>query len=98
MPQLPAEIRRDRAARLRDSGRARRAAYLASRVAIREEVLVEKIETTPEGTVALGHTAYFAPIEIAGLGPESVGAIRTARVTGVAGRGKETVLQAVAGA
>jgi len=70
MPQLPMALRRERAARLRATGEAERARFLATRLGRVEQVLMEA-----DGQ---GHTAHFAPIRILGA-PR--GALLAARVT-----------------
>ena len=52
MPQVPPPIRKERAARLRSAGEAAKAAYLASRIGMMENILIEA-----NGT---GHTEGFA--------------------------------------
>jgi threonylcarbamoyladenosine tRNA methylthiotransferase MtaB len=56
MPQLPMELRRERAARLRAAGEAEAARLFASRLGMAEEVLME--------TPTRGHTAQFAPLRL----------------------------------
>ena len=76
MPQLPVEVRKERAARLRAAGEARQAAFLASRVGTEAEVLMEK----PGSQGMLGRTEHFAPILLdTDVAP---GTILRARITG----------------
>jgi threonylcarbamoyladenosine tRNA methylthiotransferase MtaB len=56
MPQLPMDVRRERAARFRAAGEAEAARLFASRVGRPEEVLME--------TATRGHTAQFAPLRL----------------------------------
>jgi threonylcarbamoyladenosine tRNA methylthiotransferase MtaB len=56
MPQLPIELRRERAARFRAAGEAEAARLFASRLGRVEEVLME--------TATRGHTAQFAPFRL----------------------------------
>ena len=62
MPQVPAAVRRERAARLRAAAGARRSTWLAHQVGVRQSVLVE----TTDG---LGHGENFAPVRIDGGAP-----------------------------
>ncbi|MFN3459561.1 MAG: tRNA (N(6)-L-threonylcarbamoyladenosine(37)-C(2))-methylthiotransferase MtaB [Oceanibaculum sp.] len=72
MPQVPVEVRKERAARLRAAGEARLAAYLASRIGTEAEVLMEK--------PGIGRTEHFAPIALdTDVAP---GTILRARITG----------------
>ncbi|MDM7944819.1 MAG: tRNA (N(6)-L-threonylcarbamoyladenosine(37)-C(2))-methylthiotransferase MtaB [Oceanibaculum nanhaiense] len=76
MPQLPVEVRKERAARLRAAGEARQASFLASRIGTEAEVLVEK--PGPQGM--LGRTEHFAPVLLdTDVAP---GTILRARITG----------------
>ena len=61
MPQIPGDIRRDRAARLRAAGQAAQAAYFASQQGRQAEMLVETVAA--DGT-ATGHTRHFAPVRL----------------------------------
>jgi len=58
MPQVPAPVRRERAARLREAGERRRAAFLAAQIGRRVRGLVEQ--------GGRGHTDQFAPFRLAG--------------------------------
>lgn len=73
MPQLPAPLRRERAARLRAAAAASRARFLAGRVGSIEEVLMES-----DGR---GHSAQLVPVAL--HGPR--GAVLRARITGTDG-------------
>lgn len=76
MPQLPVEVRKERAARLRAAGDARQASFLASRIGTEAEVLMEK--PGPHGM--LGRTEHFAPVLLdTDVAP---GTILRARITG----------------
>jgi threonylcarbamoyladenosine tRNA methylthiotransferase MtaB len=61
MPQVPGNVRRDRAARLRSAGQAAQAAYFAGLQGQTTEMLVETLHA--DGTVT-GHTRHFAPIRL----------------------------------
>jgi threonylcarbamoyladenosine tRNA methylthiotransferase MtaB len=61
MPQVPGDVRRDRAAQLRAAGQAAQGVYFASLQGHRVEMLAEMIEA--DGTVT-GHTQHFAPIRL----------------------------------
>jgi threonylcarbamoyladenosine tRNA methylthiotransferase MtaB len=61
MPQVPGDIRRDRAMRLRAAGQAAQTAYFARLQDRQVEMLVETIAA--DGT-ATGHTRHFAPIHL----------------------------------
>ena len=70
MPQLPREVVKARAARLREAAAHRRARWLGSLVGSRQRVLVEGPST--------GHTDGFAPVNIAGV---ERGRVVQARIT-----------------
>ncbi|WP_270937578.1 tRNA (N(6)-L-threonylcarbamoyladenosine(37)-C(2))-methylthiotransferase MtaB [Falsiroseomonas oryzae] len=59
MPQLPVPLRRERAARLREAGRAAMRRFLQGRLGRREEVLLEAPDR--------GHSAHFAPVRLRGV-------------------------------
>lgn len=69
MPAVAAPLRRERAARLREAGRANAARFFAAQVGQVAAVLAE----TAEG----GHTEHFVPIRVAG----TPGTLLRARVT-----------------
>ena len=71
MPQLPREVIKDRAARLRDAAAQRRTRWLDSLVGTTQPILVEGPST--------GHTDGFAPVAIAGA---ERGRIVQARIAG----------------
>ena len=73
MPQLPVPLRRERAARLREAGRAATARFLAGRVGREEEVLFERPDR--------GHTPQFAPLRLVGGAAAVPGEIRRVRVS-----------------
>jgi threonylcarbamoyladenosine tRNA methylthiotransferase MtaB len=75
MPQVPARVRKARAARLRAAGEAARASYLEGRVGSPASVLVERH--------GFGHDEYFATVRLEGAA--AAGTIVPARVTGVEG-------------
>ena len=60
MPQLPGNIRRERAARIRQAGDAARQAFFATQVGKTVSVLVERADDS----VGEGHTPHFAPIRV----------------------------------
>jgi threonylcarbamoyladenosine tRNA methylthiotransferase MtaB len=72
MPQLPREVVKARAARLRDAAAERRSRWLDSLVGTRQRVLIE----SPAGT---GHSGAFAPVTVAGT---QRGEIVEARIAG----------------
>ena len=65
MKQLPGDVRRERAARLRSAGQAARDAFFESQVGKTASVLVEKTE---DG-IGLGHCPHFAPVRVADAQP-----------------------------
>ncbi|HVJ34242.1 MAG TPA: tRNA (N(6)-L-threonylcarbamoyladenosine(37)-C(2))-methylthiotransferase MtaB [Terriglobia bacterium] len=65
MPQLPGDIRRDRAARLRVAGQAAQARYFASQIGQTAELVIETVQE--DGTV-FGHSRHFAPVRLIGQG------------------------------
>lgn len=76
MPQVPAAAIRERAARLRQAGRAREAAHLALQVGRAHPVLME--------APLIGRTGQFA--EVAFAAPQPVGKVVAATIRGVEGR------------
>jgi threonylcarbamoyladenosine tRNA methylthiotransferase MtaB len=76
MPQVPLELRKERAARLRAAGRAALSSFLDSHVGGATEILVEKIDD--ETGMSIGHTRHYAPIRLGGR--HEPGAILAARV------------------
>jgi threonylcarbamoyladenosine tRNA methylthiotransferase MtaB len=68
MPQLPRELVKDRAARLREAAAARRACWLDSLVGSTQPALIEN--------GGKGHTDGFAPIAIAGAQRGESGNVR----------------------
>jgi len=73
MPQVPVQIRKARAARLRDTGAAALAAFLESRVGTTARVLVEK--------PGFGRSEHYAPVETSAGTP---GEILPLHITGAA--------------
>ncbi len=61
MPQVPGDVRRERAARLRAAGGAALQRYFARQVGQSVRVLVERAA----GASVFGHSEHFAPVEIA---------------------------------
>jgi threonylcarbamoyladenosine tRNA methylthiotransferase MtaB len=61
MPQVPGDVRRARAARLRAAGEAALQLYFAGQVGRDVRVLVERAQ----GAAVFGHSEHFAPVEIA---------------------------------
>jgi threonylcarbamoyladenosine tRNA methylthiotransferase MtaB len=76
MPQVPPQLRKARAKRLREAGQAALAAFLESRIGTRAEVLVE--------TVGFGRSEHYAPVALDFGAP---GEIVSARIAG-AGQGR----------
>jgi threonylcarbamoyladenosine tRNA methylthiotransferase MtaB len=76
MPQLPRELVRDRAARLREAGDAARVRHLSHLVGHEQVILTERGDT--------GHSEGFAPVAFSH--PIAPGRIVTARITGHDGR------------
>jgi threonylcarbamoyladenosine tRNA methylthiotransferase MtaB len=75
MPQLPVPLRRERAARLREAGRAAAQRFFASRMGQEERVLLEQPDR--------GHTEHFAPLRlVTGAEGASAGELRRARIIG----------------
>ena len=74
MPQVPAGVRRQRAARLRSAGNAALTAYLHEQVGAATTVLVERDDK--------GRTPHYAPVRLDA--PAAPGHIVPARLTGVA--------------
>jgi len=70
MPQLPREVVKARAARLREAAAARRARWLDSLVGSRQRVLVEN--------GGKGHADNFAPVAVSGAGKGETLAVRIA--------------------
>ena len=75
MPQVPGDVARERAARLRARGAAAMGEFLAARVGTRALVLLEK--------PGFGHSEHYLPVQVAGKG--MAGEIVAVRVTGVQG-------------
>jgi threonylcarbamoyladenosine tRNA methylthiotransferase MtaB len=73
MPQLPGDVVKERAARLRAKGEALMAGFLQGRVGKPAWVLVER-----DG---FGHSEHYLPAKLAGTA--ATGAIVEARITGV---------------
>ena len=72
MPQVPGEVRRERAARLREAGEAAAARFLAGRVGTHASVLVERPE--------LGRSEHYAPVRLDRAA--TPGAVVAATITG----------------
>jgi threonylcarbamoyladenosine tRNA methylthiotransferase MtaB len=73
MPQVPVQIRKARAARLRDTGAAALGTFLESRVGTTARVLVEK--------PGFGRSEHYAPVETPAGAP---GEILPLHITGAA--------------
>jgi threonylcarbamoyladenosine tRNA methylthiotransferase MtaB len=73
MPQLPVPLRRERAARLRETGARAASRLFETRIGREEAVLFEHPDR--------GHTEHFAPLRLA-AGSATPGEIRRIRVTG----------------
>jgi threonylcarbamoyladenosine tRNA methylthiotransferase MtaB len=65
MPQLSGAVIKERAAKLREAGKAATARALARRVGTIAQVLVERV--SDEGT-RFGHSEYYAPVRFVGTG------------------------------
>jgi threonylcarbamoyladenosine tRNA methylthiotransferase MtaB len=76
MPQVPGDVRKERAARLRAAGRDAMQRYFAARVGLPVSVLIERVE---DG-MGLGHSEHFAPVRFRGEVP--IGTVITGRVAG----------------
>jgi threonylcarbamoyladenosine tRNA methylthiotransferase MtaB len=76
MPQLPRELLRERAARLREAGEAARGIFLARLAGTRQSILTERSDT--------GHTEGFAPVAFTHA--MAAGQIVTARIAGHDGK------------
>ena len=76
MPQLPRDVVRDRAARLRETAAAHRSTWLAGRIGAVSTMLVESDGVT-------GHAEDFAKVRLAESEP--AGALRRVRITHVEG-------------
>ena len=75
MPQVPGDVRRERAARLRAAGEAALQRYFARQVGQNVRVLVERAQ----GASAFGHSEHFAPVQIASAA--DAGSVVTARIS-----------------
>ena len=75
MPQVPAPLRKERAARLRATGQRALDGFLAGQVGARRRVLIERR--------GAGHTDQFAPLRVVGDAPPA-GTITVASITGTA--------------
>ena len=62
MPQVPLELRKERAGRLREAGREALASFLEDHVGGTAEILVEK--TDEETGMSVGRTRHYAPIRL----------------------------------
>jgi threonylcarbamoyladenosine tRNA methylthiotransferase MtaB len=76
MPQVPGDVRKARAARLRAAGQAAMRRYFAGRLGAPVRVLIERAE----GGVGFGHSEHFAPVRL--RGEAAIGAVITGRVAG----------------
>ncbi len=76
MPQIPGDVRKERAARLRAAGQDAVQRYFAARIGSPVSVLIERAE---DG-IGFGHSEHFAPVRLRGEVP--IGAVITGRVAG----------------
>ncbi len=77
MPQIPGNIRKARAARLRAAGEAARNAYFARRLGTPERVLIESVDAGG----SFGHSDHFLPVRLKGAQSAAVpGAILELRL------------------
>lgn len=60
MPQVPGQIRKERAQRLRTAGLAAQRAYFARHIGTPAEILVERADDA----ACFGHSAHFAPVSL----------------------------------
>ena len=86
MPQLPRDVVKDRARRLRRAGDAALRRHLDRDIGQTRAILVETVQTgsVQTGSAATGRTEQFMPARLSG--PAEPGAIVRARVTGHDGR------------
>ena len=76
MPQVPVEVRRERAGRLREMGDLQRQLFFQSQQGKIQQILVEKTESD----YATGHSQHFAPVRLSM--PAKIGSIVQATATG----------------
>jgi len=76
MPQVPGDVRKARAARLRAAGQAAMQRYFAERIGAPVSVLIERAE---DG-LGFGHSEHFAPVQV--KSSAAIGAVVTGRVAG----------------
>ena len=76
MPQLPAVVIKERAARLRAAGEAALASELSARIGSETDVLIER--------PGMGRAAFYAPVSFSG--PDAVASVRRMRLIGASGR------------
>jgi threonylcarbamoyladenosine tRNA methylthiotransferase MtaB len=82
MPQVPREIAKERARRLREKGEQAFAAHLAREVGATRQVLIE----TMDDSGAMGRSEHFTPVRLAARDGLTPGAVVTATITGHDGR------------
>jgi len=76
MPQVPGDVRKARAARLRAAGQAAIQRDFAQRIGTPVRVLIER----EEDGIGFGHSEHFAPVRVPSTA--SIGAIITGRIAG----------------
>jgi threonylcarbamoyladenosine tRNA methylthiotransferase MtaB len=76
MPQVPGDVRKERAARLRAAGQEAMQRYFAQRIGSPVSVLIERAE---DGT-GFGHSEHFAPVQV--KSSAAIGAVVAGRVAG----------------
>jgi threonylcarbamoyladenosine tRNA methylthiotransferase MtaB len=76
MPQVPGDVRKERAARLRAAGRAATQRYFADRLGAPVSVLIER----SEDGMGFGHSEHFAPVRL--KSDAAIGAVIAGRVAG----------------
>jgi threonylcarbamoyladenosine tRNA methylthiotransferase MtaB len=76
MPQVPGDVRKERAARLRAAGQGALLRYFAARIGAPVSVLIERAE---DG-MGFGHSEHFAPVRLRSAA--QIGAVVTGRVAG----------------
>jgi threonylcarbamoyladenosine tRNA methylthiotransferase MtaB len=76
MPQVPGDVRKERAARLRAAGQAAMQRDFAQRIGTPVSVLIERAENG----IGFGHSEHFAPVRVSG--GAAIGAVIAGRVAG----------------
>jgi threonylcarbamoyladenosine tRNA methylthiotransferase MtaB len=66
MPEVSKPVRRERAARLREVGRAAAGRFLAGQVGARIAMLTEAADDGRSDGGSIGHSEHFAPVRLTG--------------------------------